>query len=138
MGHTTKPDRELVYFLFHREHTGSSRINAGAEVWRLHWYCVDDGTHWITDVDTSMNNYKRSSWAEIVHHPEPWGMYRNLRRQPVRTTRIFDEPVISADSRWILEERNSLQDILSAIPVLEAHYHSRPATPHERLFEVMT
>lgn len=135
MGKTTTPDRELVYFLFHREHTGSSRINPGAEVWRLHWYCVADGTHWITDVDTSMNNWRRSNWAEIVHDPAPWGMYRNLRRQPVRTTRIFDEPVISADSRWILEERNTLEDIAEAIQLLEAHHHAPEPTPHERLFE---
>lgn len=138
MGHRAKPDRELVYFLFHREHLGNSRINTGAEVWRLHWYCVDDGSHWITDVDTSMNNWRRSNWAEIVHHPEPWGMYSNLRRVNTRTTRIFDDPVISADSRWILEERNSLDEIAQAIKQLEQHYHT-PAPSHlQQLFEVQS
>lgn len=136
MGQTSKPDRELVYFLFHREPLGASRINAGAEVWRLHWYCADDGTHWITDVDTSMNNWRRSNWAEIVHHPEPWGMYRNLRRVNTRTTRIFDDPVISADSRWILEERNSLDEIAEAIRQLEAYHHAARPSHLQQLFEV--
>lgn len=136
MGNTSRPDRELVYFLFHREPLGASRINPGAEVWRLHWYCVDDGTHWITDVDTSMNNWRRSNWAEIVHHPEPWGMYRNLRRVNTRTTRIFDDPVISADSRWVCEEHNTLDEIHDAIAQLEAYHHSPRPTPMSRLFEV--
>jgi hypothetical protein len=128
------PDRELVYILFHREHLGDSKINAGAEVWRLHWYCADDGTHWITDVDTSMNNWRRSNWAEIVHSRSPWGMYRNLRRVTTRTTRIFDEPVLSADSRWVMIERNSAADVAEAIAALEAHHFPHRNTAYQELF----
>jgi hypothetical protein len=136
MSTTQRPDSELVYFLFHREPLGDSRINAGAQVWRLHWYCAHDGTHWITDVDTSMNNWRRSNWAEIVHHPQPWGMYRNLRRVNTRTTRIFDDPVISADSRWVLEQRLTLEALADAIAQLEAHYHAPRPTVMSTLFEV--
>ena len=134
MKHKTTPDRELVYILFHREHTGASRINAGAEVWRLHWYCVADGSHWITDVDTSMNNWKRSNWAEIVHASSPWGMYRNLRRVETRTTRVFDDPVLSADSRWVCEEHNSAEDVAEAIRALEAHHFPQRNTAYQELF----
>jgi hypothetical protein len=136
MGNQTRPDCELVYFLFHREPLGASRINTGAEAWRLHWYCADDGTHWITDVDTSMNNWRRSRWADVVHDPQPWGMYRNLRRVNTRTTRVFDDPVISADSRWVLEERLALEEIAAAVAQLEAHYHGPRTTHMQRLFEV--
>jgi len=133
-GRESRSDRELIYILFHREHTGPSRINPGAEVWRLHWYCADDGSHWITDVDTSMNNYQRSHWAEIVHASQPWGMYRNLRRVNTRTSRVFDEPVLSADSRWVMIERNSSEEVAQAIQELEAHHWPRNNSLYQELF----
>lgn len=134
----TRADRDILYILFHREHLGDSRINPGAEVWRLHWYCTEDNSHWITDVDTSMNNWRRSRWAEIVHHPAPWGIYRNLRRVNTRTTRIFDDPVISADSRWILEEHLSLDQIAAHVEASMSLHDQIQQPMHQALFEVQS
>jgi hypothetical protein len=73
-----------------------SRLNS-VTMWRLSFYCVDDGTFHEMTVDSSYTNFKKSGWNHVVHHPCPWGVYLDLKRTDRKTRQ--KTPVVSADSR---------------------------------------
>jgi hypothetical protein len=73
-----------------------SRLN-GVTMWRLTFYCLDDGTVHEMTVDNSYVNFKRSGWDHVVTDPCPWGVYRDLKRTKRQTRRGV--AVVSADSR---------------------------------------
>jgi hypothetical protein len=73
----------------------SSRLNGGT-MWRLEFYCLDDGTTHEMTVDGSYRNFQRQGWAQVVQNPNPWGVYTKLKRTK-RVTRK-NIPVVSADS----------------------------------------
>jgi hypothetical protein len=91
-----------------------SRLN-GVRMWRLTFYCLDDGTVWEMTVDNSYVNFKRSGWDHVVEDPHPYGVYRDLQRTQRLTARGI--PVVSADSRakCILE----LEDQNTALELVE-------------------
>jgi hypothetical protein len=127
------PDLDLTWLLFKRDYQGTSRITGG-DYWRLHWYCMQTGEYRVTDVDSSMKNFTRSGWDIIVNAESPWGMYKNLKKQATRTTRTWDDPVITADSVPDPQEIVSMDDVYNAVKQLEDIYYPR-TTVAQRLFD---
>lgn len=85
----------MEYILIDRQEQ-TSRLNGGT-MWRLTFYCIDDGTVHEMTVDSSYRNFSRQGWDQVVHTPNPWGVYAGLKRTR-RTTRQ-GVPVITADSK---------------------------------------
>ena len=73
-----------------------SRLN-GVSMWRLTFYCLDDGTYHEMTVDNSYSNFKRSGWDHVVTDPNPYGVYKDLKRTARKTARGVS--VLTADSR---------------------------------------
>ena len=126
------PDLDLVWFLFKRDYQGTSRITGG-DYWRLHWYCFHNGEYRVTDVDSTMKNFR--NWAHIVTDHEPWGMYRNLKKASItRSTRTWDDPVITADSQSESEGKLNMEQIYDAVTQLEDIYFPSK-TQAQQLFD---
>jgi hypothetical protein len=85
----------MKYILIDRQQQ-PSQLN-GVTMWRLTFYCVDDGTYHEMTVDNSYTNFRRSGWDHVVQDDCPWGVYRDLRRTARRTKRGMS--VLTADSR---------------------------------------
>ena len=85
----------MKYIMIDRQES-RSKLN-GVTMWRLTFYCVDDGTFHEMTVDSSYSNFKKSGWNHVVAHESPWAVYLDLKRT-TRTTRQ-GMPVVSADSR---------------------------------------
>jgi len=85
----------MKYILIDRQQQ-PSRLN-GTTMWRLTFYCVDDGTYHEMTVDNSYANFKKQGWDHVVTDPRPWGVYRDLKRTNRQTKRGV--AVVSADSR---------------------------------------
>ena len=87
--------RDLKYILIERQEQRST-LNGGA-MWRLRWYCVNDGTFHEMTVDPAYNNFKRAGWSTLVQETNPFGCYRNIHR----TDRVTADGmgVVSADHR---------------------------------------
>ena len=73
-----------------------SALNGG-NMWRLTFYCVDDGTEHEMTVASNYDNFRRQGWDHVVRDPCPWGVYRDLKRTNRKTTRGLS--VVTADSR---------------------------------------
>ena len=65
-------------------------------MWRLTFYCIDDGTLWEMTVDPTYDNFKRSGWDRVVRDPDSYGVYQDLKRTQ-RCTRE-GTPIVTADS----------------------------------------
>ena len=107
-----------------------SRLN-GVQMWRLTFYCLDDGTTWDMTVDSSYRNFKRQGWDHVVEDPRPWGVYQGLRRTD-RVTRD-NRPVLTADGQAELIYRCEDQDEADQLVLLNEQ-EIRP-TPFERMFD---
>jgi hypothetical protein len=84
----------MEYILVNKE---QFRSRTGTRMWRLTWVCVDDLTRWETTVDEAMDNFLSRGWRGVCNNPEPWGVYRGLRR--TAKTNKSGVPIITADSR---------------------------------------
>lgn len=91
-----------------------SRLN-GVRMWRLTFYCLDDGTVHEMTVDSSYDNFRRKGWDHVVTDPRPYGVYRDLKRTDRQTRSGLQ--VVSADSRakCIVE----LEDQETALQLME-------------------
>jgi hypothetical protein len=126
------PDLDLIWLLFKRDYQGTSRITGG-DYWRLHWYCFQNGEYRVTDVDSTMKNFR--NWADIVKSPTPWGGYNNLKKASrTRSTRTWDDAVINADSEPELIEAADEQSILQACASLEQQLFDN-RTQAQQLFD---
>jgi hypothetical protein len=85
----------MNYILIERTEQPSA-LNGG-RMWRLTFYCVDDGTYHEMTVDPNYTNFKRAGWDHVVRDANPWGVYRDLKRTDRRTRSGM--AVVSADSR---------------------------------------
>ena len=84
----------MDYVLVNKE---QFRSRTGTRMWRLTWVCLDDFTHWETTVDEGMDNFLSRGWRRVCNNPEPWGVYRGLRR--TTKSNKMGVPIITADSR---------------------------------------
>ena len=73
-----------------------SRLN-GVTMWRLTFYCVNDGTYHEMTVDNSYTNFRKQGWDHVVEDDTPWGVYRDLKRTNRHTRKGIC--VVTADSR---------------------------------------
>lgn len=91
-----------------------SKLNGGF-MYRITWYCVEDGTYWESTVDSAYNNFKRNGWDLLVQEACPWGSYQGL----ARTDRVTRQGVgvVSADSRPAVKVR--LEDQKQAVDLAE-------------------
>lgn len=103
----------------------------GVTMWRLTFYCLDDGSLWEMTVDPTYKNFRRSGWDHIVESECPWGVYTGLRRTR-RITRT-NMPVLTADGLPELIYR--CEDQAQARALIELNEQEINPTPFERLFE---
>ena len=97
-------------------------------MWRLTFYCVDDGTLWEMTVDPTYDNFKRSGWDHVVRDENSYGVYSDLKRTRRKTRE--GTPIVSADSPARLIHR--LEDQQQALRLVEANEH--PPTRWQEMF----
>jgi hypothetical protein len=114
----------MDYILVERE-SFASKINAGARVWRLTFYCLTDGTFWEMTVDSSYRNYRKKGWDHVVQDPSPWAVYQDLPR--TQRTAKSGFPVVSADAEARIDLR--FRDRDQALAVMSEHYQGRNPEP---------
>jgi len=117
----------MKYILIDREES-QSRLN-GVTMWRLTFYCVDDGTFHEMTVDPSYTNFKKSGWNHVVAHDSPWAVYLDLKRTK-RTTRQ-GQPVVSADSRVNIQMQCEDLAEAQALVELDIAQRGQPSQFHE-------
>ena len=103
----------------------------GVTMWRMTFYCLDDGSLWETTVDPTYKNFRRSGWDHIVEHDNPWGVYEGMKRTKRKTQ--DGTPVLSADSKPHLQIR--CEDHAQARALVELNEREIKPTPFERLFD---
>jgi len=103
----------MEYILFRQDQQPGKN---GTTMWRLTFYCIDDGTEWEMTCDNTFKNFKRSGWDQVCHSDDSWGVYSDLKRTDRRTRE--GAAVASADSRARLVYR--CEDQAEALRLIEA------------------
>ena len=109
-------------------------IHNDCPMWRLTWYCIDDGSLWEMTVDETFRNWPH--WRNFVTN-KTWGIYTAIRR----TKRLSRSNlrVASADSRPELVESLASQAQAHDLAQKVADYHSNQMeTDYDRLFRTAT
>lgn len=90
-------------------------------MYRLTFYCLDDGTVWEMTCDSSYKNFKQQGWDQVVNDVNPFATYLDLKR----TNRTTKEgiTVVSADSKSRVGFRFDDQE--QAIQVMEKDMDNR-------------
>ena len=118
----------MEYILFKQdERPGKNNTT----MWRLTFYCIDDGTEWEMTCDNTFKNFKRSGWDRVCHSDDSWGVYSALKRTDRKTKE--GTPVLSADSRAQLIYR--CVDQAEALRLIEADLNLRTPNQFGQLFE---
>ena len=104
----------------------------GTTMWRLTFYCIDDGTEWEMTCDNTYKNFKRSGWDQVCHNDDSYGVYSNLKRTDRRTREGV--AIVSADSRAQLVYRCC--DQAEALQLIEADLNLRTPTNFGQLFDL--
>jgi hypothetical protein len=85
-------------------------------MWRLTFYCLDDGVISEMTVDSSYRNFRQQGWDHVTESANPWGVYSGLA-QTDRLTRQ-GVPVVTADGTAELiyrcEDRNQALQLVKA------------------------
>tara|TARA_B110000503_G_scaffold136042_1_gene217700 strand:+ start:932 stop:1288 length:357 start_codon:yes stop_codon:yes gene_type:complete len=102
----------------------------GTTVWRLTFYCIDDGTEWEMLCDNTYDNFKRSGWNHVCQNDDSYGVYANLKRTDRKTRAGI--PIVNADSRAQLIYR--CQDQAEALALVAADLEGRAPTNFRDLF----
>ena len=103
----------------------------GVTMWRLTFYCLDDGSLWEMTVDSSYRNFRKQGWDHVVESDNPWGIYKGLKRtQRMTKTKM---PVLTADGQAELIYR--CEDQAQARVLIELNEEEINPTPFSRLFE---
>ena len=108
-----------------------SQLN-GVRMWRLTFYCVNDGTVHEMTVDPSYTNFKRSGWDHVVEDACPWGVYRDLKRTTRRTRTGL--AVVSADSRAKCTFELATQTLALDLVELDQDQRTGRANQYQDLF----
>lgn len=117
----------MEYILFKQtEQPGKN----GVTMWRLTFYCIDDGTEWEMTCDTTYKNFKRSGWNHVCAADDSYGVYSNLKRIERRTK--DGVAVVSADSRARLVYR--CQNQQEAFDLIQADLDTKTPTNFKELF----
>jgi len=103
----------------------------GVTMWRLTFYCLDDGSLWEMTVDSSYRNFRRQGWDHVVEADNPWGIYKGLKRTQ-RMTKT-NMPVLTADGMAELIYR--CEDQAQARALVELNEEEINPTPFSRLFD---
>jgi len=105
-----------------------SRLNS-VTMWRLTFYCLDDGTVHEMTVDNSYVNFKRQGWDHVVTDPRPYGVYKDLKRTKRMTKKGV--AVVSADSRAkCIVELDDQATALKLVEIDQDHRASRGNSFH--------
>jgi hypothetical protein len=118
----------MEYILFRQDERPGKN---GTTMWRLTFYCIDDGTEWEMTCDNTFKNFKRSGWDQVCHSDDSWGVYSALKRTDRRTKE--GTPVLSADSRALLVYR--CVDQAEALRLIEADLNLRTPNQFGQLFD---
>jgi hypothetical protein len=118
----------MEYILFKQDQRPGKN---GTTMWRLTFYCIDDGTEWEMTCDNTFKNFKRSGWDRVCHADDSWGVYSALKRTDRRTRE--GTPVLSADSRAQLIYR--CVDQAEALRLIEADLELRTPNQFGQLFD---
>lgn len=107
-----------------------SRLN-GVTMWRLTFYCLDDGTICEMTVDSSYRNFRRRGWDHVVESECPWGVYTGV----TRTDRVTREgvPVVTADGTAELIYR--CEDRNQALKLVEANENENNTSLFQQFFQ---
>jgi hypothetical protein len=125
---TAKKGKLMEYILFKQtEQPGKN----GVTMWRLTFYCIDDGTEWEMTCDSTYKNFKRSGWDHVCNSDDSYGVYSNLRRISRNTQ--AGRPVLSADSKAHIVYR--CRDQEEAFQLIEADLAGRTPTNFTDLFK---
>ena len=103
----------------------------GVTMWRLTFYCLDDGSLWEMTVDSSYRNFRKQGWDHVVEADNPWGIYKGLKRTQ-RMTKT-NMPVLTADGMAELIYR--CEDQAQARALVEINEEEINPTPFSRLFD---
>ena len=102
----------------------------GTTMWRLTFYCIDDGTEWEMTCDNTYKNFKSRGWDRVCHADDSYGVYSELKRTDRKTRDGI--PIVSADSRAKLVYRCVDQD--EAFQLIEADLELKAPTNFRELF----
>ena len=102
----------------------------GTTMWRLTFYCIDDGTEWEMTCDNTYKNFKRNGWEQVCHSDDSYGVYSNLKRLDRKTA--DGVPIVSADSRARLVYR--CVDQQEAFKLIEADLNTKTPNTFKELF----
>jgi len=118
----------MEYILFKQDERPGKN---GTTMWRLTFYCIDDGTEWEMTCDNTFKNFKRSGWDRVCHADDSWGVYSALKRTDRKTRE--GTPVLSADSKAQLIYR--CVDQAEALKLIEADLELRTPNQFGQLFD---
>jgi hypothetical protein len=117
----------MEYILFKQEQRPGKN---GVTMWRLSFYCIDDGTEWEMTCDSTYRNFKRSGWNQVCTADDSYGVYSDLKRTDRKTREGV--PIVSADSRAKLVYR--CRDQQEAFKLIEADLDTRTPSNFKELF----
>jgi hypothetical protein len=117
----------MEYILFKQEQRPGKN---GVTMWRLTFYCIDDGTEWEMTCDNTYKNFRRNGWDHVCTADDSWGVYSNLRRTDRKTK--SGVPIVSADSRACLVYR--CRDQAQALQLIEADLNTRTPNTFQDIF----
>lgn len=118
----------MEYILFRQQEQPGKN---GTTMWRLTFYCIDDGTEWEMTCDNTYKNFRRAGWDRVCHNSDSYGVYSDLRRTDRKTREGV--PIVSADSRAKLIYRCADQE--EAFALIEADLNTRTPTNFQDLFQ---
>lgn len=99
------------------ERTSQRSVQNGVTMWRLTFYCIQDGAVLEMTVDPTYRNFRGQGWDHVVESDQPWGVYTGLRRTQ-RHTRA-GSAVLTADRAAELIYR--CRDQLEAVELMQAN-----------------
>lgn len=114
------------------ERTSQRSVQNGVTMWRLTFYCLDDGLLYEMTVDPTYRNFRKKGWDHVVESDNPWGVYGNLTRT-ARETRE-GTPVLTADSQPELIYRCEDRDEAAAMMQLNEEELHPPVSQFGRFF----
>jgi hypothetical protein len=124
---TAKKGKVMEYILFKQtEQPGKN----GVTMWRLSFYCIDDGTEWEMTCDNTYRNFKRSGWDHVCNSDDSYGVYQGLRRTDRKTREGV--PTLTADSK--AKCIYTCVDQAEAFRLIEADLAGRTPTNFTELF----
>jgi hypothetical protein len=118
----------MEYILFKQEERPGRN---GTTMWRLTFYCIDDGTEWEMTCDNTYKNFRKSGWDHVCTSDDSYGVYKDLRRSDRKTR--SGVPILTADSPAKIVYRCADQQ--EAFQLIEADLDGRGPNTFRDIFE---